>query len=576
MDSMNWLRNMKVMERLIVLIAILSAAIIIVGGVGYYSLNKANTALEDMYSRQLKSVQVLNDARTHGRKIEGDIYALMLTTDDQENEALAKDIEDRAKRFDQDLQTFEQIGARDESKQKLQSIRDDVAKYRSIRTQIISLAMQNKNEEAYAMFVAQGRGHSDQINASLIELSADVVKIADETYADSQQGQSTITKILVLVILAALILAIILGFVIAKQINTRLKGIVKNLEILADGDFSIEIAKSSLEDRSEFGTISRAVEKMKNNIKALLKNLMETSEDMAASSEELTASSEQSAQAANQVAGSVTEVAQGAENQMKATDQAGQIVKKISVSIGQVSQKSQQVASSANHTMQTATDGESIIKRAVSEMKTIEEKTNATSTVISKLEDKSKQIGQIVETISGIASQTNLLALNAAIEAARAGDAGRGFAVVAEEVRKLAEQSETAAEQITSLIGEVQSSTREAVVFMDANQKEIISGVQAVDDAGSNFNNILGMVGDMTKQIDAITSSIDEVTKGTTHVVTAVQGIAAESRKASEQTQTISAATEEQSASVEEIASASEHLAQMAADLQKAVQKFKL
>ena len=564
------------MERLIVLIAILSAAIIIVGGVGYYSLNKANTALEDMYSRQLKSVQVLNDARTHGRKIEGDIYALMLTTDDQEDEALAKDIEDRVKRFDQDLQTFEQINVRDESKQKLQSIRDDVAKSRSIRTQIISLAMQNKNEEAYALYVAQGRGLSDQSNASLIELSADVVKIADETYADSQQGQSTITKILVLVILAALILAIILGFVIAKQINTRLKGIVKNLEILADGDFSIEIAKSSLEDRSEFGTISRAVEKMKNNIKALLKNLMETSEDMAASSEELTASSEQSAQAANQVAGSVTEVAQGAENQMKATDQAGQIVKKISVSIGQVSQKSQQVASSANHTMQTATDGESIIKRAVSEMKTIEEKTNATSTVISKLEDKSKQIGQIVETISGIASQTNLLALNAAIEAARAGDAGRGFAVVAEEVRKLAEQSETAAEQITSLIGEVQSSTREAVVFMDANQKEIISGVQAVDDAGSNFNNILGMVSDMNKQIDAITASIVEVTKGTTHVVTAVQGIEAESRKASEQTQTISAATEEQSASVEEIASASEHLAQMAADLQKAVQKFKL
>lgn len=573
---MNWLRNMKVMERLIVLIAILSAAIIIVGGVGYYSLNKANTALEDMYSRQLKSVQVLNDARTHGRKIQGDIYALMLTTDDQEHKMLAKDIEDRSKLFDQDLQTFEQIGARDESKQKLQSIRDDVAKYRSMRPQIISLAMQNKNEEAYALYVAHCRGLSDQSNASLIELSADVVKIADETYLDSQQEQSTTTKILVLVILAALILAIILGFVIAKQIDTRLKGIVKYLEILADGDFSKEIAKSSLEDRSEFGTISRAVEKMKNNIKALLKNLMETSEDMAASSEELTASSEQSAQAANQVAGSVTEVAQDAENQMKATGQAGQIVEKIAVSINQVSQKSEQVASSANHTMQTATDGESIIKRAVSEMKTIEEKTNATSTVISKLEDKSKQIGQIVETISGIASQTNLLALNAAIEAARAGDAGRGFAVVAEEVRKLAEQSETAAEQITALIGEVQSSTREAVVSMDANQKEIISGVQAVDDAGSNFNNILGMVGDMTKQIDAITSSIDEVTRGTTHVVTAVQEIEQESHKISEQTQTISAATEEQSASVEEIASASEHLAQMAADLQKAVQKFKL
>ncbi len=83
------------MERLIVLISVLAVAILVVGGVGYYSLNKTNMALEDMYSRQLKSVQVLNDARTHGRKIQGDIYALMLTTDDQEHKMLAKDIEDR-------------------------------------------------------------------------------------------------------------------------------------------------------------------------------------------------------------------------------------------------------------------------------------------------------------------------------------------------------------------------------------------------------------------------------------------------------------------------------------------------
>lgn len=100
-------------------------------------------------------------------------------------------------------------------------------------------------------------------------------------------------------------------------------------------------------------------------------------------------------------------------------------------------------------------------------MQTIEDKTNATASVIGELEGRSKQIGQIVEVISNIAAQTNLLALNAAIEAARAGEAGRGFAVVAEEVRKLAEQSQEAAKQITELINDVQTHTNSAVTFMN-------------------------------------------------------------------------------------------------------------
>ena len=155
------------MERLIVLIAILSVAIVIVGGVGYYSLNKTNMALEDMYSRQLKSVQLLNDARAHARKIEADTYALMMATNAQENESITKDIEKRGKIFDQDLQTFEQISVRDESKQKLQAVKADVDKYRSIRTQIISLAEQDKRQEAYTLFREQGRTLSNSFTDAL-------------------------------------------------------------------------------------------------------------------------------------------------------------------------------------------------------------------------------------------------------------------------------------------------------------------------------------------------------------------------------------------------------------------------
>ena len=230
------------MERLIVLIAALSVAIIAVGGVGYFALNKANTALQDMYSRQLKAVQVLNDARAHARKVEADTYAIMLTTDPQQSQSILKDIENRGKIFDQDLKTFDEISVREESKQKLQTIRDDAVKYRAIRSRILSLSEQNKKDEAYALFDKVGRTLSDHFTDTLYDLANDVGEIADETYQTSQEAQGTITKILVLVIVAALVFGLLFGIILAKQIDSRLQDVVGYLEVLAEGDFSKEIS----------------------------------------------------------------------------------------------------------------------------------------------------------------------------------------------------------------------------------------------------------------------------------------------------------------------------------------------
>lgn len=255
---------------------------------------------------------------------------------------------------------------------------------------------------------------------------------------------------------------------------------------------------------------------------------------------------------------------------------AGSRGQQISQAINQVAANTETVSSAAEKTTAMANSGEEAIKQAVSQMKIIEEKTDATAGVIHELEDKSKQIGQIVDVISNISSQTNLLALNAAIEAARAGEAGRGFAVVAEAVRHLAEQSSDAAKQITALIHDVQQKTVSAVAFMTQSKAEVDTGAQVVEVAGQSFDEILIMVRDMTKQIHEIAVAIEEVTTGTKNVVNSVQEIDNESQKASEQTQTISAATEEQSASIEEIASASQHLAKMAEELQKVIRKFKI
>jgi methyl-accepting chemotaxis protein len=573
---MGWLKNLKVVQKLGVLIAVSSIAILLVDGIGSYFLTQANESMSRLYTDKLQAVALINDSRAHIRKVEADTYALMLTVDDKENQVLLTDISERSKAFDENLSKFEQLSIPDDQRNKLKLLKDEITQYRSVKTRVLDLAGRNENTAAYELFTREGKASVDKFTGDLYDLSVDVTTSAGEMYVQAEEESAFANKLFWSIGILSILLGVLLGWFIARQISLRLHDVVEYLEILSTGDFSREIHQESLQDGSEFGSVSRAVDKMKNHIRQLMKQLSGTSEQLAASSEQLTASAEQSAQASNQVADSVTEVAQGAEKQLRLTEHANNIVQQISTAITQVASNTSVVSASAEKTATTANEGEGAIQKAVTQMKIIEDKTNATSAVIGELEEHSKQIGQIVDAISNISGQTNLLALNAAIEAARAGEAGRGFAVVAEEVRKLAEQSQEAAKQITELIHEVQEKTDSAVTFMEDGKREVSHGAEVVSFAGQSFGAILDMVRNMTNQVHEISAAIEEITSGTRNVVQAVQEIDSESKRASEQTQTISAATQEQSASVEEIASASQHLANMAEGLQKEVRKFKV
>lgn len=403
-----------------------------------------------------------------------------------------------------------------------------------------------------------------------VKWSLGVVVPAEEVTGRLQQ----LTWITVVITFIVLFLAIVAVVILARRIVRP----IKELEVVANrvtnGD--ITAMKLTISSNDEVGRLAKSFEKMTDNLKVLIKKIAVTADQVAASSEELTASAEQSAQVANQVAISITEVAAGTEKQLKTVASTTQIVQRMSSAIDQVSKNAVTVSEASDKTEQAASSGEQAVEIAVSQMKVIEQKTEETANVIGKLGQKSEKIGEIIGAISGIAGQTNLLALNAAIEAARAGEQGRGFAVVAEEVRKLAEQSEAAAKQIATLIGEVQQETRNAVIFMNEGKKEVIKGSEVVDFAGQSFHEIINMIRHISNQIREISIVISDINGGSQQIVSAVQEIDKESKNAVGETQCVSAATEEQSASMEEIASASQSLAHMAEELQRVISIFKV
>lgn len=374
----------------------------------------------------------------------------------------------------------------------------------------------------------------------------------------------------------------LIGILLSIAASWKLSsGIVKNIAILshstqrlAGGDLMEQ--NLAIHTNDEIGQLAADFSTMGGNLRNLIKTIAQTAEHVAASSEELTASAEQSAHVSTQVATSITEVAQGGEQQLQAINETSAAVEDMSSSIQCVVTNAATVSMTSEAAAAAADQGNKAVLNAVNQMNIIEKTILGSAGVVSKLGERSKEIGQIVDTISGIAGQTNLLALNAAIEAARAGEQGRGFAVVAEEVRKLAEQSQQAAKQIADMINEIQADTDEAVVTMKDGTREVEIGNEVVNAAGTAFKQIELLIGQVASQIQQITDSIGQMKNGSQKIVTAVQDIESIMKNTSGETQSISAATEEQSASMQEIASSSHALANMAAELQQEIRKFSI
>lgn len=374
----------------------------------------------------------------------------------------------------------------------------------------------------------------------------------------------------------ALIFGVIFSIYLTKQITSPVSRITSEIDHMAAGDFTGKDDPVFNARTDEFGHVAKSLTKMKVNLKTLIANVQEKTELLSSYSEELYVSAEQSAQASGQVADSIMNVVSGTDKQAKSIHTTLAVVEKSATDVRLVASNAQNAVTTSHTATSAAVEGEKLVISAGQQMNSIEKTVGSSAHIVEKLGERSKHIGQIVDTITGIAGQTNLLALNAAIEAARAGEQGRGFAVVAEEVRKLAEQSEEAAKLIATLIGEIQSETDQAVVAMHSGTKEVQIGAKVVADAGIAFQQIIQLVKEITGEIMEIAASGEQVLADSQEIVKVVRDINEVTQDTAEQTQTVSAATEEQTASMEEIAATSRSLTTMAEELQEAAQKFKI
>lgn len=374
--------------------------------------------------------------------------------------------------------------------------------------------------------------------------------------------------------IVTLLIACILSYIGSGKISKPIVEITEAAQRIAKGDLLVKI--NSTKAKGEIGVLEDSMEQMIANLRKMIQSTAQSADQLAASSQELSASSAQSAEAASYVAESISRVANGIENEKTATTETAAVVEHMSDGIQKMVLSAENVKNQSEQATARAKNGSETVGKAVQQMVHIEQTVNTSAQVVEKLGERSKEIGQIVDTISGIAGQTNLLALNAAIEAARAGEQGRGFAVVAEEVRKLAEQSREAAKKIEELIAEIQVDTEKAVVAMKDGTREVTKGTEAVNDAGTAFREITDLVTQVSVQVKEISAAISDTVAGNQQIVNSVMKIDSLSNSAADEARGVSAATEEQLASMEEIASASQALTHLAEEMLATIRHFKV
>lgn len=391
--------------------------------------------------------------------------------------------------------------------------------------------------------------------------------------AEYMRAAAAIKKTTVIMVAVFLIFAIMIAFAISGQIARAVSQLVEAMEHAKEGDLT---ARVNIKSNDELGQLGNSFNYMLAGQQEIVKRILNSAQDVAAAAQELSAAVEEGNAAMEEITATVGQVAAGMQNNAAATEETSAAVEEVASNTQNVAHSCRQAADHGEQARGRVHEGAQAVQDAINSINEINNSSAEVAQAIQELDEISKQISMIVQTITTISEQTNLLALNAAIEAARAGEQGRGFAVVAEEVRKLAEGSNTAASEIDKLISSIQSKTARAVEKVAYGSQVVSQGMKLAGTAKEHLDEILKSVDKTGQLITEIAAATEELSASVQQIASAVNDISGTTSEVSKNTENISGSVQQQSSALNDIAATSEKLAAMAEDLNKLVASFRV
>lgn len=355
----------------------------------------------------------------------------------------------------------------------------------------------------------------------------------------SNEVMNTVQLYIILAAFISIVLVILAIYFVAKKLLKPLEMMTKSLEEISQGEGDLTM-RLNVHKKDEIGQLASAFNKTLSEIQEIIIGVKQTAAHVLDSSSSLSTLTAETAKQTHFVSESVQQIEHGAATQSAMTDECVHTTTGLALNIQHITEVSSELFTQSQRTKEAAETGYRVINDTVNQMKAIDESVHRLSETIGVIQSNTIEINAFLSTISAISEQTNLLALNAAIEAARAGEHGRGFSIVAEEVRKLAEQTHTATEQIQALIGRMQHEVKRSADRMHISSEYVDTGKEITEEAGQSFLHVLKEIRGIAEKIQLITQATEEVSAGTEEMNAAIETIAGASHEAQHHIESIS------------------------------------
>jgi len=548
--------NLSVSSRLIALNAIMAAFMIIIGIVGLQGMSGAVKGLQTVYDDRTIPLADLGKIQ---RLFAMNLAEVLRAIQHNPGTELAKlhdhPVTEHLDRIDANIKTVGDLWKKymattltPEEKQLAETFDKNRALWVGEILTPVTNALRNGDYsiETVSKFLKGNRTHGQTSAKNLDDLMELQIRVAKEEYERAEANYRTVRILAIGSIIGGVGLGFLIAFWIIRSVTGPLNQMRATIgEVEKNGDFTRRIPVNT---EDEVGQTAKSFNQL---MAALQQTLGQVLDSVAKVSD-----------AARTLSSSSGQVASSSSSQSAATSAMAAAVEEMTVSINHVSDSAREAVDISRRSGKLSTEGGEIINKAASEMSQIAETVRHTAQAIEELGQHSNQISSIVQVIKDVADQTNLLALNAAIEAARAGEQGRGFAVVADEVRKLAERTTKATEEITQMISAMQHSAKAAVSTMGAADDQVSGGVALANQAGSAIVQIKDGAEQVVGVVNDISSALAEQSSASNDIASQVERVAQ--------------MTEENSAAAAETASAANNLQALANNMQAAVSRFKI